>query len=150
MRATFSSLKPRFFDRRYCAEVSKSLVALAALAASAAFAQSSVTLYGILDYGYGTINHSPNNDPVNSAASPVQPTNAFMTNAGTLAAPVNAGRLTSFMGNNTIASRWGVTGTEDLGAGMKANFRLESPVQIATGSVPNGKANDSLPGSGAL
>jgi predicted porin len=26
MRATFSSLKPRFFDRRYCAEVSKSLV----------------------------------------------------------------------------------------------------------------------------
>jgi predicted porin len=126
---------------------------LAALAASAAFAQSSVTLYGILDYGFGTINHSPNNDPVNSAASPVQPTNAVMTNAnqlvgsaGVAGAPV--GRLTSFMGNNVIPSRWGITGTEDLGAGMKANFRLESPVQVATGAIPNGKQNDTMPGSG--
>jgi predicted porin len=121
-----------------------SLVALAALAASAAFAQSSVTLYGVLDYGFGTINHSPSNDPYNSAAAPVQPTNGAMTNLNGAPAP----RLTSFMGNNTIASRWGIKGTEDMGGGTKANFVLESPVQIATGSVPNGKLNDSLNGSG--
>jgi predicted porin len=123
----------------------KSLVALAALAASAAFAQSSVTLYGVLDYGFGTINHSPSNDPYNSAASPVQPTNAAMTNLNGQPAP----RLTSFMGNNTIPSRWGMKGTEDMGAGNKANFTLESNVNVATGSSANGKINDSQPGSGA-
>jgi predicted porin len=123
----------------------KSLVALAALAASAAFAQSSVTLYGVLDYGFGTINHSPSNDPYNSAAAPVQPTNAGMTNLNGAPAP----RLTSFMGNNTIASRWGIKGTEDIGGGTKANFVLESPVNLASGSVPSGKLNDSMPTSGS-
>jgi predicted porin len=107
-------------------------------------------MYGTLDMGIGTINHSPTNDPYNSAAGPVQPTSAAMTNSGTSAAPVPAGRLTSFMGNNTIASRWGFTGVEDMGGGMKANFRLESPVNIATGSVPSGKLNDSQPGSGTV
>jgi predicted porin len=141
-------VKHGFFDIRYCFEVSKSLVALAALAASAAFAQSSVTLYGILDYGFGTINHSPTNDPYNSSAAPVQPLNGNMPNAGSSTAPVAAGRLTSFMGNNTVASRWGIKGVEDLGSGMKANFTLESPVQIATGATPNGKLNDAQPGSG--
>jgi predicted porin len=127
----------------------KSLVALAALAASAAFAQSSVTLYGIVDMGYGTINHSPTNDPYNSAAGPVQPTSAGMLNSGTAAAPVIAPRLTSMLNNNTVTSRWGIKGVEDIGGGTKANFTLESFLNPATGSNPNGKQNDSLPGSGA-
>jgi predicted porin len=105
-----------------------------------------VTLYGVLDYGFGTINHSPSNDPYNSAASPVNPTSAAQLNMGTAANPVVAPRLTSFMGNNTIPSRWGIKGTEDMGAGNKANFVLESNVNVATGSSASSKQNDSVNG----
>lgn len=122
----------------------KSLVALAALAASAAFAQSSVTLYGIIDMGYGTINHSPSNDPYNSAAGPVNPTSVGMTTVGGNPAP----RLSSMLQSNTVTSRWGIKGTEDIGGGTKANFVLESFLNPATGSNPNAKQNDSMPGSG--
>jgi predicted porin len=131
----------------------KSLVALAALAASAAFAQSSVTLYGIIDMGFGTINHAPNNDPYNSAAGPVQPTSAANTLANQFVGSaantqgVAVGRLTSMLHNNTATSRWGIKGVEDIGGGTKANFTLESFLNPATGSNPNGKINDSQPGS---
>lgn len=86
----------------------KSLVALAALAAvGAASAQSSVTLYGILDIGYSK-------------------TNA----AGVKLGQNNGG--TSFH----TPSRFGLRGTEDLGGGMKANFGLESGNQdMSTGST---------------
>jgi predicted porin len=47
-----------------------------------------------------------------------------------------------------VTSRWGIKGTEDIGGGTKANFVLESFLNPATGSNPNGKLNDSQPGSG--
>lgn len=114
----------------------KSLIALAALAATGAFAQSSVTLYGTLDMGFGTINHAAGVDAYNSAAAGVQPTNGTS---------VAKGAVTGLMGNNTVASRWGIKGVEDMGGGLKANFTLESAVQVASGAVPNGKVNDSMP-----
>ena len=77
----------------------KSLLALAVLGAfaGAASAQSSVTVYGIVDAGFNS------------------------TDDG---AP--AGRTNGIASGNQSASRIGFKGTEDLGNGLKANFVLES------------------------
>ncbi len=87
----------------------KSLIALAALAtvATAAQAQSSVTLYGIMDAGIVT---GKNKD------------------SGTLT-KVESGALST--------SRFGFKGTEDLGGGLSASFTLESEVSIDTGAQPS-------------
>ena len=88
----------------------KSLIALAVLAASgAAMAQSSVTLFGIIDAGVGYV------DNVNAAGD-----NKY-------------GLGTS--GNAT--SRIGFRGVEDLGGGLKAGFWLEGEV-FADGGNPDG------------
>jgi predicted porin len=86
----------------------KSLIALAALSAfaTAAQAQSSVTVYGILDIGYG---------------------DSKMTNTSTTAAN-NVTRKSSTTGNGDgglSTSRIGFRGVEDLGSGNKAKFMLE-------------------------
>ena len=79
----------------------KSLIALAALAASGfAMAQSSVTLFGVVDTGIGYVSH---------------------TNA---AGDSKFGVYNS--GNST--SRLGFRGTEDLGNGLKAGFWLEGEI----------------------
>lgn len=79
----------------------KSLIALAVLAASgAAMAQSSVTLFGIVDTG---VSYVSNADGGNGS---------------------NYGMHTS--GNAT--SRLGLRGTEDLGGGLKAGFWLEGEI----------------------
>ena len=84
----------------------KSLVALAVLAASgAAFAQSSVTLYGVVDVGLW-----------DSSAAGVS---AQMSGSG-------------LMNNGT--SRFGFRGTEDLGGGLKANFNMEAGFDPETGA----------------
>jgi len=86
----------------------KSLIAMAALAtvATAAQAQSSVTVYGILDAGYSEISRD-----VTTAAgvSEKQKQNAF-----------------SF--SNYTSSRLGVRGSEDLGGGLRANFVIETGI----------------------
>src|SRR4051812_44913153 len=77
----------------------KSLLALAVMGAfaSAAQAQTSVTLYGILDAGLNYTNaQSATNDSVL--------------------------RYTA----NEISSRWGIRGSEDLGGGLSATFALEN------------------------
>jgi len=86
----------------------KSLVALAALAASAAFAQSSVSIYGILDAGYANLRVTPSSGTANTIKG--------ITSAG------------------QSVSRLGFTGTEDLGAGLKANFTLEYYIEPDNGS----------------
>ena len=86
----------------------KSLIALAVLAASgAAMAQSSVTLFGIIDAGVGYID------------------NATATNGNKF------GLGTS--GNAT--SRIGFRGVEDLGGGLKAGFWLEGEVFADDGNA---------------
>ena len=88
----------------------KSLVALAALAAVAAHAQSSVQVYGLVDAG-------------------------VRNDSKTAAAPATgATGLTAFANGVLNTSRFGFKGTEDLGAGMKANFVLESGFKPGTGA----------------
>ena len=88
----------------------KSLVALAALAATTAFAQSSVTLYGRLDLG--TQSQKETN------------------NTGLPAALDSFKKTTELVGAHNVrtGSRVGVRGTEDLGGGLKANFVIETRV----------------------
>ncbi len=50
----------------------------------------------------------------------------------------NAGTLMSVDGGGASGSRLGVRGTEDLGAGLKANFVLEQGVDISDSTVPQG------------
>jgi predicted porin len=88
----------------------KSLLALAALGtfAGAAQAQSSVTLYGIVDAGFVYNN--------NAAGQKL-----YATSAG-----------------NLQGDRWGLRGTEDLGGGLKALFVLENGFNAFTGRLNQG------------
>jgi len=84
----------------------KSLIALAALAATSAFAQSSVTMYGRIDMGWGTAT----------------------TKAANGAQDKTTGLVDGVQTSNAIGFR----GTEDLGGGLTAGFNLEqgiSPTQ---------------------
>lgn len=77
----------------------KTLIALAALAASSAvMAQSSVTLYGVVDVGFTSVNNSGTGSTDNTG-------------------------LTS---SNMTTNRLGFRGTEDLGGGLKAKFQIET------------------------
>jgi len=96
----------------------KSLFAMAAVTAfaGAAQAQSSVTVYGILDVGFNSLT---------------------MRNAGgTNTAGVTKSNTTSFGGNGSeTTSRLGFKGTEDLGGGTSAFFTVE--VAITPNSAQN-------------
>ncbi len=86
----------------------KSLIALALLSASSAFAQSNVTIYGIVD---ASIAHDKN--------------------GGT----ASATRLDS---GSQSGSRLGFKGSEDLGGGLKANFVLEAGYNVDDGTSGQG------------
>ena len=89
----------------------KSLVALAALAAvGAASAQSSVTLYGLVDIGYGS--------------------HTTTTRDGT-----GSIRTRGVMDGANAGNRIGFRGTEDLGGGLKANFVVEQGISPTTGQL---------------
>jgi predicted porin len=81
------------------------------LASGAAFAQSSVTLYGIADIH------------VDSRKSPGV-----------------SGRTIKIDSSGIYESRFGLKGSEDLGGGLKANFQLEQGFALDTGTVSNGQA----------
>ncbi|VWD38247.1 porin [Burkholderia lata] len=88
----------------------KSLLALVALGAfaGAAHAQSSVTLYGIIDEGL-----------------------LFNNNAG-------GKHLYSMASGVMQGSRFGMRGTEDLGGGLKAIFTLENGFDVNSGKLGQG------------
>ncbi|GAB3626003.1 membrane protein [Pandoraea terrae] len=94
----------------------KTLLAAAvvgAFSATAAHAQSSVTLYGLIDAGL-----------------------AYTSNSSTSAAAGKANwRATSGLVNG---SRWGLKGSENLGGGTKAIFTLENGFSIANGNSLQG------------
>jgi predicted porin len=104
----------------------KSLIALAALAtvATAAQAQSSVTLYGVIDLGIATVNNVASATADNST-----------TTAGGAASGATGKRSTAMQNGGSGTSRWGVRGTDDLGGGLKANFVLESEFLADDGST---------------
>lgn len=100
----------------------KSLIALAALAtvATAAQAQSSVTVYGLLDAGLRYQNNTP---------AP-----ALSSGGGSNGVAAGSGDLLSMSNGNLNTSRLGFRGTEDLGQGLKANFTLEMGIKPETGA----------------
>lgn len=65
-----------------------------------AYAQSSVTLYGVADVGIEYLTNVPS--------------------------PSGGSNLVRMSSGNMSTSRWGLRGTEDLGGGLKALFELES------------------------
>ena len=84
-------------------------VSLVVLFASAqAYAQSSVTLYGIVDSGVG-----------------------YVHNSGGKATQIE-------MMSGLAGPRWGLKGTEDLGNGLKAIFNLENGFSVGTGQFAQG------------
>jgi predicted porin len=96
----------------------KTLVAMATLAvAGAASAQSSVTMFGLVDVGISNFSNR-----------------AEDLNGPTLLNPtyVNRGSVktsrTELRNSNYHSSRFGFRGTEDLGGGLAASFWLESPI----------------------
>jgi predicted porin len=95
-------------------EMKKTLVAIAALSAMSAFAQSSVTMYGIVDGGYSA-------------------TSRTISGTKTTTAGVGSSAQSS--------SRLGVKGSEDLGNGMKAEFVGEFGLKVTDASF-SGSSND--------
>lgn len=75
------------------------------LISGAAAAQTTTTLYGVLDVGLTTRNHAPAGTPKNS-----------LDNGG------------------SSPSIWGVRGTEDLGGGLQASFNLEGQFKVDDGT----------------
>jgi len=91
------------------------VAAVAASFATAANAQSSVTLYGLIDAGFSYVNNEAAPNTAKGSAA------AFRLSSG-----------------NLNGSRWGLRGTEDLGGGMKAIFTLESGFSMGNGSALQG------------
>lgn len=88
----------------------KHVISLAVLTAFAApaFAQSSVTLYGLIDEGFNYTNN-------------VQGHHNYQLQSGFVQ-----------------GSRWGLKGSEDLGGGLKAVFQLENGFDLNTGKLNQG------------
>ena len=110
----------------------KSLLAVAALTAfaGAAQAQSSVTVYGILDVGVMGATNSGNLNSgswgVSGAAPQADPNNGLKN-----------GTVWGGMAGGESQSRLGFKGSEDLGGGTKAIFLLETGFNPMTGSIAN-------------
>ncbi|MFL9875020.1 porin [Paraburkholderia megapolitana] len=93
------------------------------LCCSAAWAQSSITLYGVVDAGLRYQTHGVTYGP---DGAPVSTGKQFSTTTG--------GGLTE--------SYWGLKGQEDLGGGMQASFDLESHFDPSSGGItPAGSVN---------
>ncbi|NIE66941.1 porin [Burkholderia sp. Ax-1719] len=88
----------------------KKLIIGAAVASVAlpAFAQSSVTLYGVIDEGFDYTNN------------------------------VKGGKVYELQSGYTQGSRWGVKGAEDLGGGLQAVFQLENGFDVNNGKLGQG------------
>ena len=118
----------------------KSLLAIAAMTAfaGAAQAQSSVTVYGILDVGFVGSNYSGTSTTINAAA-----TNGLAT-AGSA---VQKQSTAAFGQSAETTSRIGFKGTEDLGGGMSALFTVE--LGLAPMNQETTMVGSSATGSGA-
>ena len=85
----------------------KSLIALAALAATGAFAQSSVQIDGVMDVAVTSIDYKGN-------------------------------KVSGIANNGSSTSQINFRGTEDLGGGLKANFRVETDWNTVSNSGNTG------------
>jgi len=87
-------------------------VAALGMAAGAAHAQSSVTLYGTIDTSITYIHHAAGGD--------------------------NQWSLGNSANGNLSGTRWGLKGAEDLGGGLKAIFQLENGFNPSNGALGQG------------
>ncbi len=98
-------------------------LAILALAAGAAQAESNVQVYGLIDAGVENVSH----------------------------AAANGNGVTRVVSGGMNTSRWGFRGSEDLGGGLKAVFQLEGGILLDTGNMDTAlfrrQANVGLEGS---
>ncbi len=100
----------------------KTLVALAALAATGAFAQSTVSIWGTVDASY------------NYASADL----------------ASGNQTKSFMGNSQLgSSKLGFSGLEDLGGGLKGKFWLEAGLANDNGAGKGTNTNNQASGAAA-
>ncbi|BEU28478.1 porin [Paraburkholderia sp. 22B1P] len=92
------------------------VMSLVALSVGTAHAQSSVTIYGIIDEGFDFTSNTTKSSPAGG----------------------RQWQLDSNFGLN--GSRWGFNGSENLGSGLKAVFRLENGFNLNTGALAQGGA----------
>src|ERR1700730_601679 len=88
----------------------------------AAHAQSTITLYGIVDLGVTYVN------------------NAQTGKAGDALSGAHQFALTDGTATGVSGSRWGLRGTEDLGGGLKSLFVIENGFNANTGVLAQGVA----------
>ncbi len=130
----------------------KTLIALAAVAATGAYAQSTVELYGraevTTEVGYKQTRTSNTTTAAGVVTSNAATVNTFPVAIGVfptagVAAGTSKPQLTVQDGNTVGdgSSRFGLRGTEDLGGGLKAVFQFEAGVNIDDGSSGNGGGN---------
>lgn len=113
----------------------KSLFAVAALTAiaGAAQAQSSVTVYGILDAGY--------------IGSNARETGSSSSGLGYASGTVSKLQKSAFGASAEQTSRLGFKGTEDLGGGTSAFFTVELGLQPQNGNLSGGTDRDLVQGT---
>ncbi len=99
-----------YINNKKCVLFNAVTMAVTLISCNSAQAQSSVTLYGLLDAGISYVHNTGGKNSVQAADG-------------------------IYTGN-----RWGITGTEDLGGGEQAIFRLESGFSINTGKALGGGA----------
>ena len=88
-------------------------LAVAGLMSGAAFAQSNVTIYGVLDIGYAQAGLDQNNSTTTAAGiSTATRSNTDLRSTGVQDGPLQSNRI-------------GLRGTEDLGNGLKALYNVE-------------------------
>ena len=111
----------------------KSLFALAALGAfaSAAQAQSSVTLFGTIDAGMVYLQNGGLVGSTTAVGNDATATTASKLSTGTPA----TGNALAYYDSAIASSQWGMKGTEDLGGGTKANFYLAGDANTNNGGT---------------
>jgi predicted porin len=91
--------------------------AMGLMLAGAVHAQSSVTLFGVINLGL------------------------LYTNKTANGVGQNAGRQFSMVDGNSSYSQFGLAGTEDLGGNLQAKFKLESGISAANGGLDHCNGN---------
>jgi GBP family porin len=104
-------------------------LAIAGLASTAAFAQSNVTVYGVLDAGFVTYSGTRQNNGVD-----------------VIGTSGNAPRISKIDGSQNSSSRLGFKGEENLGGGAKAMFTAEFGLNADGGAASQGTGTTGLEG----
>ena len=112
---------------------SDSIAKVAAKVASVA-AGSGVELYGILDAGVATIQHSlTGGTTFSSTFQPFDPVSQGIA--------VGKGGQTQMYNGGLNDSRWGIRANKDIGNGLRVTFALESGFNLPTGQLNNQAIN---------